>query len=121
MAESWKDYRNFKDEPISMITQVQNRKNTSLTKGSINDLDQISKVETCSDKIAEHLDQIEIQQNCMNLYLSLKETQTDSLLEDEKESEVDRDNSNNSLVKIDDFSIKIETIPNLLEVKIKNN
>ena len=46
----------------------------------------------------------------MNLHLNLKETQTDSLLEDEKKSEVDRDNSDNSLKKIDDFFIKIETI-----------
>ena len=54
----------------------------------------------------------------MNHSLNPKKIQTDSL---KRESEVDQDHSDNSLVKIDDFSIKIDTVPNLLEVKTKND
>ena len=97
--------------------------NKSPTKISTNDLDQISKVETYFDIISECLDQIEKQQNCISYSLNLKETETqiNSLLENDKESEVDWDNSDNLLVKIGDFSIKIDTLPNLLNVETEND
>ena len=65
----------------------------SSLKVSTNDLDQIPKVETCSNKIFEYLDLIEERQNCMNYPLNLKETQTDSLLKDKRESESNWDYS----------------------------
>ena len=55
IAESWKDCRSSKAEP----SQVQNKRSKSLNKVSTNDLDQISKVKTCPDKITEYLDQVE--------------------------------------------------------------
>ena len=57
----------------------------------------------------------------MDYSLNLKETQTDNPLENEKESEIDWDNSDNSLVKIGDFFIKIDTLLNLLNVEIEND
>ena len=54
----------------------------------------------------------------MNHPLNPKEIQTNSL---KREFEVNQDHSDNSLVKIDDFFVKIDTIPNLLEVKIEND
>ena len=54
MAESWKNCRSSKAEPI----QVQNKRNKSPIEVSSNNLDQIPKVETCSDKISEHQDQV---------------------------------------------------------------
>ena len=57
MAESWKDCRSSKAEP----SQVQKKRNKSLTKVSTNDLDQIPKIDTYSDIIFECLDQVEKQ------------------------------------------------------------
>ena len=54
----------------------------------------------------------------MDYSLNFEETQTVSLL---RESKVDWDNFDNSLLGIGDFFIKIDTIPNLLEVKTKND
>ena len=51
----------------------------------------------------------------MNHFLNLEETQTDSLLKIKKKSELDY--SDNSLIKISNFVIKIDTIPNLLEAE----
>ena len=90
MAKSLKESRSFKDELVCKTTQVQKKKNRGQLDVSINNFDQISKVKTHSDKISEPLVQVEEQQNCIDYPLNLKEIHTDSLLKDDKESEVDR-------------------------------
>ena len=71
----------------------------------------------------------------MDHSLNLKEIQIVNYLKNKRESEVDGDHFDNSLVKIGDFSIKIDmisnlidnsfikidTIPNLLEVETEND
>ena len=57
----------------------------------------------------------------MDHSLNLEETQTDSFLEDKRESKLDWDYSDHSLRKIGDFFIKIDTILNLLEIEIEND
>ena len=110
-----KPIKNFTED--LKITPKSSKSVTALKKISTSLLKEITKdhKETLLDKIYEYLDQDKERQNYMNYFLNPEETQIDSFLETEKKSELDWDYSNNSLVKIGDFSIKIDTIPNLID------
>ena len=64
------------------------------------------------------MDQVEEPQKCIYHSLNSKETRIESFLEDKRESEIDWDHL---LVKIDHFSIKIDSICNLLGVQTEND